>query len=268
MNTSLYIIASVVLVSIVSLSGVALLALNEKRLGQSLLLLVSFAVGALFANVFFHLLPELAEESSDFTVSFGLVLLGLVLSFVLEKFIHWHHHSIDPKHISEHHHSPVGKLLLIGDGLHNVTDGMLIATAYLVNVPLGIATTIAVMLHEIPQEMGDFAVLLHSGYTRSRALLFNFISALTAVAGAVAVLFLDQYLDGIEFFLLPLVAGNFLYIAGTDLIPVLHHERRVSQVVMQLAAMLAGIALLWSLTLAEPPHSQESTEPWQGTESL
>src|SRR3989344_3676437 len=256
--TAVYIFGSVLLVSLVSLSGVALLSLNEKRLRQSLMLLVSFAVGALFANVFFHILPEMVEESGNLTVSFGLVLLGLLLSFIAEKFIHWHHHSIDTEHVHHHHHDPVGKLLLIGDGLHNITDGMLIATAFLVNVPLGIAPTIAVALHEIPQEMGDFAVLLHSGYSRARALKLNFLSALTALLGAAIVLLLDQYLEGIEAVLLPLVAGNFLYIAGTDLIPVLHRERRPIQAIVQLAMVLAGIALLWSLTLAEPPHPQES----------
>jgi zinc and cadmium transporter len=260
--TILYTLGSVALVSVVSFAGLALLVLlKEALLRRLILVLVSFAVGALFANVFLHILPEMAEESTDLSFSFRLVLLGLLLSFAAEKTIHWHHHSLDEEvHRHHHHRRPVGTLLLLGDGLHNFIDGMLIATAYLVDTPLGVATTIAVILHEIPQEIGDFAVLLHSGYTRGRALVLNFCSALTAVAGAAAVLLLHEYLEGIEAVLLPLVAGNFLYIAGSDLIPELHREPRLPQALTQFAAIAAGVALLWGLAQAAPDHGYEHEE--------
>lgn len=242
------ILLSVLLVSLVSLTGVFLLSLHKTLLQKILLYLVSFATGAIFANVFFHILPEMIEETPDPQGAFGLVLIGLVLSFMIEKFIHWHHcHNLECKHTD-----PVGTMMLIGDGVHNVTDGILIATTYLVDIQLGIATTIAVILHEIPQEIGDFAVLLHSGFSRSHALLWNFISALMAFVGAIAVLLLHEHIAGLEQMILPLIAGNFLYIAGSDLIPELHKESRLKNATFQLLAMLAGILLMYSLLQVNP----------------
>lgn len=244
----LWTLGSVLIVSLVSLVGIALLSLQEKIIRKVLLYLVSFATGALFANIFGHLLPEIVEESSDISRSFMWVFGGILLSFAIEKFIHWHHcHVLE----CEHHIHPVGKMILLGDGAHNITDGILIATAYLVDIPLGIATTIAVILHEIPQEIGDFSVLLHSGYSRTGALAFNFLSALTAIIGAVVVLFLHESIHDIETILLPLVAGNFLYIAGSDLIPELHKETRLGRAVLQLACIIAGAVLLYMLA---PEH--------------
>lgn len=153
----------------------------------------------------------MAESNLDIHDAFALVLAGLLLSFVLEKFIHWHHcHKLYCKTAQ-----PLDTIMIVGDGVHNMADGVLIATAYLVDVQLGIAPTIAVILHEIPQEIGDFAVLLHSGFTHKKALIWNFISALTAFVGVALVLTLQSYAHGIEMVLLPLVAGNFLYIAGS-----------------------------------------------------
>ena len=238
-----FIFGSVLAVSLMSLTGVFLLSLHQVFLRKALLTLVSFAVGALFANVFLHILPETVETSDDIHTAFGLVLLGIVFSFAVEKFIHWHHcHTLE----CEHTH-PVGIMMLVGDGVHNFMDGMLIATTYLVDIQLGIATTIAVIIHEIPQEIGDFAVLLHSGFSRGRALFWNFASALTAFLGAALVLGLQMSIHGIEEVLLPIVAGNFLYIAGSDLIPELHKESKSRSALLQLLAMIAGIALMYSL---------------------
>lgn len=237
------IVLSVLAVSLASLTGVLLLSFHQSFLRKVLLSLVSFAVGSLFANVFLHILPEIGESAENLRTSFGIVLLGILLSFVVEKFIHWHHcHNLDC-----HHTSPVGTLTLIGDGIHNMTDGMVIAAAYLVSAQLGLATTIAVILHEIPQEIGDFAVLLHSGFTKAQALAANFLSALTAFLGAAAILLLSKHMQGIEAMLLPLAAGNFLYIAGSDLIPELNKEPKAKSSLAQLFAMIAGIALMWSL---------------------
>lgn len=236
---------SVLFVSLVSLVGVLLLSLNDRVLNKILLYLVSFSTGALLGNVFVHMLPEIVEHS-EVEKGLTIVLIGIVLSFILEKGIHWRHcHSMECKT----HIHPVGKLMLIGDTVHNVLDGILIATSYLVSIPLGIATTMAVLLHEIPQEIGDFAVLLHSGFTRKKALLFNLFSALTALMGAVLVISLSGRVSGLEEILLPIAAGNFLYIAGSDLIPELHKETRLKQTGVQLFFMIAGIALMYGLAL-------------------
>lgn len=262
--TNFYIFFSVLLVSLVSLTGLFFLSLNKSFLQKILLYLVSFAVGALFANVFFHLLPEMIETTSDVHTGFALVLLGIVLSFLLEKCIHWHHcHNLDCKHSA-----PVGAMMLVGDGIHNITDGILIAAAYLVDVQLGIATTVGIILHEAPQEIGDFAVLLHSGWSRKKALLANFLSALTAFLGAIALLVLREKIHGIEVILLPIIAGNFLYIAGSDLIPVLHKESSPRNIAFQLLSMMAGIGLMYTLfTVGHDAHGH-GDEPVHHEEEL
>lgn len=250
MSVLTIIFLSVFAVSLASLAGVVLLSFNQSLLKKILLYLVSFAVGALFANTFLHVLPEAVEASTDLRTTFGLVLVGIILSFIIEKFVHWHHcHNLNCKHVE-----PVGIMMLIGDGIHNITDGILIATTFLVDVELGIATTIAVILHEIPQEIGDFAVLIHSGFSKARALLWNFVSALTAFLGAFLVIVLHEHISGIEVLLLPIVAGNFLYIAGSDLIPELHKESKPLKALTQLLCLLAGIALMYGLTSGEQHH--------------
>lgn len=244
MTNLFLILGSVLLVSVMSLAGVFLLSFNESLLRKFLFPLVAFATGALFANVFLHLLPEALEGAENSLIPLSLVLAGIIFSLIIEKFIHWHHcHSIDcPDHIH-----PVGTMMLIGDGVHNILDGILIASAYLASTEIGIATTIAVILHEIPQEIGDFAVLIHSGFSRSRALFYNFLSALPAFLGAIGVLFLAGSVLHIELFLIPLAAGNFLYIAGSDLLPELHKEVKLSAAFRQLVFLLAGIAVMGAL---------------------
>lgn len=242
--TITYILLSTLLVSLVSLVGVILLALNTHRVQRILLYLVSFAVGAMLANVFFHLLPEAFEQSPHLELTSALILVGMLGSFVLEKFIHWHHcHNLDCGHTE-----PIGTMMLVGDAMHNITDGVLIATAFLVSVPVGVATTIAVIFHEVPQEIGDFAVLIHSGFTKVRALLWNLISALTAFIGVFAVLLLDSYASNLEYILLPLIAGNFLYIAGSDLIPTLHKQSNLRKGLLQLCTMIIGVAIIYAVS--------------------
>lgn len=254
---------SVAAVGAVSLIGIALFLISESVIRKFLLILVSFSVGALLGDVFYHILPELAE-GADFERALTLVLAGMILSFVVEKMIHWHHCHVLPAEESccEHHH--VGTMSLIGDGVHNFIDGALIAASFLVSAEIGIATTIAVLLHEIPQEIGDFAVLLHSGYTRKKALLFNLLSALMAFIGAGIVLVMPSA-SAIADVLLPIAAGNFLYLAGSDLIPELHKETRFRRAVLQLVAILAGIAVMFSLTLVEPDHTDSAGLNFSGT---
>jgi len=247
-NTTLLILGSVLLVSLISLVGILVFALHDQLLKRGLLYFVSFAVGALLGDVFLHMIPAIAEDRSFFPTAMLLVLGGLLLSFAIEKFIHWRH-----CHVLEctEHVRPMGMVNLIGDAVHNFVDGLLIAGSYLVSIPMGIATTIAVALHEIPQEMGDFAILVYSGYTKKKAMLFNLLCALTAFLGAILVLVSSNALPKIGLYLLPLTAGNFLYIAGTDLIPELHKEAKFGQAFLQLLCMIAGIALMYALTMVD-----------------
>lgn len=250
-HPSALIFVSIFAVSLVSLVGVSLLSIRHAALKRVLLHLVSFSTGAFLGNVFIHLLPEVMEHAEDVHEALLIVLGGIVLSFIVEKFIHWRHcHSLE----CEGHVHVAGKMVLFGDAVHNILDGILIATAYMASIPLGVATTMAVFLHEVPQEIGDFAVLLHSGFSRKKALFYNFLSALTAFLGGALVLLLSAQVENIEHILLPVAAGNFLYIAGSDLIPELHKEARAKHAVVQLLFMLAGIGLMYILSQVAEVH--------------
>lgn len=241
-----YALLSVLAVSLVSFIGLLTLGLRVERLKKILLLLVSFAAGALLGDVFLHLLPELVEEG--FLLSYSFMLLGGIgFSFVVEKFIHWRHCHVPTT--KEHIH-PVATMNLVGDGVHNFIDGIIIGASYLVSVPAGLATTLAVFLHEIPQEIGDFGVLLHAGYTRKRALFMNFLLALTSVIGAVVVFMVGSSADLVPF-LVAFAAGNFIYVAGSDLIPELHKETGVKSAFFQLLALALGVVVMASLLLFE-----------------
>lgn len=241
-----YSLISVILVSLISFIGVSVIALTEARLNKLLIYLVSFSAGALFGDVFIHLLPEFIEENGfDLYASFG-VLAGIGSFFVLEKIVHWHHHhEIE----CENRPKPFAIVNLVGDGFHNLLDGVIIAGSYLFSIPVGIATTLAVILHEIPQEIGDFGILLYGGFKVRQALWFNFLTALSAVVGAVLVFILVGYVDGIESILIPYAAGGFLYVAGSDLIPELHKHTGLKTSLAQLAALMLGIAVMLGLLL-------------------
>jgi zinc and cadmium transporter len=233
---------------VISLVGVVALALNKKRLQSMLIFLVSFAVGGLFGDVFIHILPDAFEEASQpLVVSFG-VLGGILLFFVLEKIICWRHcHAGD----CDLHHKPVIWINLLGDGLHNFIDGAIIAASYSVDFSIGITTTLAVVLHEIPQEIGDFGILVTAGLSRSRALIYNFCCSLTAFAGALLALWIGPKIALFSSLVLPLTAGGFIYLAGSDLIPELHKEMDVRRSLLQLFSVLLGIAMMGVLLWVE-----------------
>jgi zinc and cadmium transporter len=237
----LYALASVVIVSLVSFIGVLGLSLRTRTLKTLLPLLVSFAAGAMLGDVFFHMLPEISEDSG-FTLAVGLgILAGIVFSFVLEKIVHWHHcHRVETE---EKHVHPVGYLNLVGDAIHNLVDGLVIGASYLVSIEVGIATTIAVILHELPQEFGDFAILLHAGFSRAKALFFNFVSALAALIG-LGIAYVLSGANGLAVVLVPFAAGNFLYIALADVVPELHKESRARSSAVQLISLLAGMGVM------------------------
>lgn len=244
-------IGAVIAVSLISLIGIALFLMKKNIMERTLLYFVSFSTGALLGDVFLHIMPELAEGDTPLEKALILVLTGIVLSFVLEKMIAWQHCHVMPKDGEIHHHHRVGTMNLVGDAVHNFIDGALIAGSFLVSIPVGIATTVAVALHEIPQEIGDFAILLYSGYEKGRALLFNVLSACAALLGAILVLLASSSLPLIGSVLLPLAAGNFVYIAGADLIPELHKETRLRQALIQLLCMVGGILVMYGLTMVE-----------------
>jgi zinc and cadmium transporter len=251
MSVILYTLGSVFVVSCVSLIGIIALSIRESLLHRSLSFLVSLAVGALFGDAIIHLLPETFASFDTPQLAAFFVIVGIVLFFTLEKFLHWHHH-----HGPEHAHEvspvrPLGRIILFSDGIHNFLDGIIIAAGYMVSVEVGVATTIAVILHEIPQEIGDFAILIHAGYRKGRALFLNFFSGLVAVAGALFALLLESTSEYVTPVLIAIAAGSFLYIAGSDLVPELHKTSRLKDSFIQLTAIILGVAVMFALLLIE-----------------
>lgn len=242
-----YIIFSTILVSLISFAGIFFfLFLGKSRMSKAMLLLVSFSAGTMLGASLFDLLPESIEAIG---VEHGMyfAFIGILFGFVLEKIIHFHHHHhVD--HSREHVH-PVGFLTLFGDAFHNFFDGIAIAAAFLTSIPLGISATLAVIFHEIPCEIGDFSLLLYSGYSKKKALFFNFVSALTAIAGGVLFFFFSTLVENIQAFALALTAGTFVYIACTDLLPELHKQKNVFLSLIQLACILAGVGLILFFTM-------------------
>ena len=235
----LYAFGSVLLVSLISLVGILALSINVERLRAGLFVLVSLAVGALLGDAFIHLIPEAFENAASPTLLSLSIIGGILFFFVIEKALHWHHHQgIEDSEPAIH---PVGRIVLFSDGVHNLIDGLIIGLAYTVSIEVGIATTIAVILHEIPQEIGDFGVLLHAGYTKARALWLNFLSALLSILGAVAAFVLGEVATNVTDMLVPITAGGFIYIALSDLIPELHKSKSATHAVIQLVAIIAGV---------------------------
>jgi len=243
MNAWIYALLSVIIVSLMSLVGILTLLLGKTLLRKILFVLVSFAVGGLFGGAFFHLIPESVEHIGAHLASVYII-VGIVMFFVLEKFIHWRHCHVE---VDDRLH-PVVAMNLIGDTVHNFIDGLLIGASYLVDVHLGFATTVAIIFHEIPQEFGDFGVFIHGGCTPRRALTYNFLSALSAVVGAIIALIIGANVHGFSEVLVPIAAGGFIYIAGSDLIPELKHNVRIRESALQLMAIVAGLAIMLLLS--------------------
>jgi zinc and cadmium transporter len=251
-NSALLALLSVLLVSCVSFVGIFFFLVRESAIKKTLMYFVSFSTGALLGDVFIHMFPEMAKEQTFFSTGLLIVLGGIVFSFVMEKIIHWRHCHLLPDDAAEREHChDVGAMSIFGDATHNFIDGLVIAASFLISPQVGVSTAIAVALHEIPHEIGNFAVLLHSGMKRSRALLLNILSALVAVVGAVLVLASSQTFVGLDRFLLPFAAGNLLYIAGSDLIPELHREEGLDKAFLQLLCMVGGIMIMEVMLLLE-----------------
>lgn len=242
-----YALASVIAISSLSLVGLATASLGINKLKKVLIVLVSFSAGALLGGAFFHLLPEAGE--AGFTAELALMILaGIMTSFVLEKIVCWRHCHVPT---SKEHPHPFAYMNLFGDAVHNLIDGMIIGATYLASIPLGITTTLAVIFHEIPQEMGDFGVLVHGGFSVRKAIAMNFLTALTAVIGAGIALATSAYAASLIPFLLPFAAGSFIYIASSDLIPELHKQPGLTKALAQLVFIMLGLGLMYWLAALE-----------------
>lgn len=244
-----YSLLSVAVVSLISFAGVFTLSLQEQTVRKYLYILVSLAVGALMGDALIHLLPEAFESIGNPLIVSTALILSILLFFILEKVLHWHHHQSEGNEVPSIH--PTGQMLLISDGMHNFIDGLIIGASYLVSVEVGIATTIAVILHEIPQEIGDFGVLIHSGYSAAKALWLNFASALAAVVGTLVALFLGSSSESFAAWLVPFAAGGFLYIAMSDLVPELHKTKHAGRSTLQFLAVLVGLGAMYLLIFIE-----------------
>ena len=244
-----YALGSVILVSVLSMIGVFFLAADNARLQRMLVFLVSFAIGGLTGDAFIHLIPEAFEDLGTGLFTSLLIIAGMLLFFGLEKAIRWRHCHIPT---SEQHVHPVAALNVIGDGVHNFIDGLLIGATYLVSIPIGITTTIAVILHEIPQEIGDFGVLVHAGLSVKKAILLNFATALTAILGTILSITIGAHFQSFSSIMLPITAGGFIYIAGSDLIPEVQAECGGAGInVGHFLTIMLGIGLMASLVLFE-----------------
>lgn len=244
----LYALVSVFIVSLISLVGVFTLSISREKLEKILIYLVSLSTGTLLGDAFIHLIPEAFANNQGKIFVPLCILSGILTFFILEKFLHWRHcHHL----ASEDHPHHFSYTILAGDSFHNFIDGMIIAGSYFISVPVGIATTVAVVLHEIPQELGDFGSLVYGGFTRAKAIFFNFASGLTAVIGAIVVLIFNSGLSGITAFLIPFAAGGFIYIASADLIPELHKETEPRKSLGQLLTFIIGISIMFGLLFLE-----------------
>ena len=235
---------SLLVISLASLIGVFTISINHKRLEQFLEAMVAFAIGALLGDVFIHLLPELSENGLSLDVSL-MILVGILAFFVLEKFIRWHHcHHVDHGSVCE---TPsFGYVALAGDAMHNFIDGLILAGAFIASPAVGIATAVAILLHEVPQEIADFGVLLKSGFTQKKALLFNFLISLTAFLGAGFALVISSTAEFTPY-LIAFTIGGFLYLAGTDLLPELHKKFSKKDGFIQFICIVIGIVIMFVL---------------------
>jgi zinc and cadmium transporter len=243
MTVWIYTLVSVTIVSLLSLLGLIAFPFGEEKIKKFLIWAVAFAGGTLLGDAFLHLIPEAYKNGGGVGISFS-ILGGILAFFVLEKFIHWHHcHDIG----CEEHNQSFSYVIMVGDAAHNFIDGMIIAASFMVSIPIGIATTIAVIFHEIPHEIGDFASMLYGGFSKVKALWYNFLAGIVAIAGALLVLIAGNSFENLTYYLIPFAAGGFIYVASADIIPELHKSTKISHSFLQLLFIVAGIAIMYGL---------------------
>lgn len=241
MGVLTWIILSTLAISLISFVGVFTLSLNKKLFDKIVLALVALSAGALMGGAFLHLIPEAIAMSGGYDVLM-FVLIGFVIFFMVEKVLHWRH-----CHKGECDKHSFAYMNLFGEGIHNFIDGLIIAASFVAAVPLGIITTIAVAMHEIPQEIGDFGVLIHGGFKRGKALMLNFLVALFAILGGIIGYFLSSSIENVMVFLVSLAAGGFIYIGASDLIPEIRKETDFGKSMVVFVVFLIGILIMYSL---------------------
>ncbi len=244
MNTLLLIIIATLIDGIAAFIGAVTLSLKKETLGKLLSALVAFSAGALIAGAFFHIMPESLEEGVEPMHLFMIVIFGFAVFFIFEKFLFWHH-----CHKGECDVHPYTYLILFGDGIHNFIDGLIIAASFLVDTGFGIVTTFMIISHELPQELGDFAVLVHGGMKTGKALVYNFISQLTAVLGGIVGFFIGTSVQEFVPFILPFAAGSFIYIGASDLVPQLHNEKSLKKSLVSFALFIVGVLLMLGMKI-------------------
>lgn len=243
MDKIFYSLISATVISLASLIGVfSLLIKKQEILNKIVFLFVGFAAGALMGSAFFHLLPESLHTKHNENV-FLYLILGFIIFFILERIIRWHH--CHKEEVCEIH--PFGTLSLIGDGVHNFIDGVIIFAGFSHSIESGVIISFTVLLHEIPQELGDFGVLIYSGYTIKKALLFNLLSALTCILGVIFSFFVFSSIKNFSIILMPFAAGGFLYISASDLIPEIHRQQDLKRSNYAFFMFILGLILMWLL---------------------
>ncbi len=261
MSTLSWIVLASFVGGVLSLLFAAVLALNMRTSWVSKL--VSFAIGALLGAAFLSTLPEAFELSEEPVQVTFLVLIGILLFFILEKLVLWRHchfedcEAHDPAvavNTASHDHGRSGMMIVIGDTFHNFVDGILIAAAFMVDVQLGIITSVAIIAHEIPQEAGDFIILLNSGYTRGKAFLLNLLSSFATLVGGVLAYFMLGALDFLVLPLLSFASASMIYVALSDLIPGLHKRPEIGATIQQVSLILLGIGVIWFVGLFAAGH--------------
>lgn len=250
-----YILLSTLFVSVLSMVGIAIFHFTKKMMNKFLLSLVALSAGAMLGNALFHLLPEAIEAAEETGIGlFKMMLIltgGFVLAFLFEQLFAWHgchtashQDGQDPAYHCHRDEKPFAHLVLLSDGVHNFIDGLILSAAFIVSPALGLSTTFAIALHEVPQELGDYAVLVYGGYERKKAFLFNLLSASTVILGGVLGFFLAGSIENMTPFLLPFAAGSFLYIAAADLLPELKHDEKVRETIMHFSIFLLGLMIM------------------------
>lgn len=242
MNTLFIIILSTFLISLLAFVG-ALFLIKKKLIEKISLFLISLSAGALMGGAFLHLIPETLERSNDSNI-FIYVLVGFSLFFAVEKILHWRH-----CHDEKCKLHTFAYMNLVGESVHNFIDGLIIAASFVVDINLGIITTFAIALHEIPQEIGDIGVLIYGGFKKSKALILNFIVALTVVLGGIMGYYLIDYVNAAALFLLPFAAGGFIYISASDLIPEIRKEKSLPKSLIIFSVFLVGIIIMHMVKL-------------------
>jgi zinc and cadmium transporter len=235
MQTLAWIIGATIIDSLVGLVGVFSLFINEKMLQKIIKKLVAFSAGALLGGGFFHLLVEALEKMTAFQ-TFAITLIGFLVFFILEEYLHWHQ-------CEECEIHPYSYLMIIGDSAHNVLDGLVIAGTFMVSVPLGVITTVLIIAHEVPQELGVFGVLVSGGFNRSQAIFYSFVAQCTCVLGGIIGYFFMNRIDVLASLIVPFAAGGFIYIAASDLIPGMHKTEGIEKI-SSFAWLCAGLVLM------------------------